>query len=428
METTTGVANPAATTATGPAFVAAGTEFRVDVDVLDAEGALTPNYGRELAAEGIRLASSSLELPIGGRNGSSGTGVLPNDTAFTTTATPGRFANNTVAFDEVGIVRLAASVADGDYLGSGPLSGPASGNVGRFRVATFDLVAGATVTPACATFTYMAQPALGVDYVIEARNALAGRVWNYDTTLLGGGAVAAIAPVAENADAGVDLGARLSGSVGNWVLGRVSVNTGAATFARGLGADGPFDGLQFGMRVDDPIDSITLSARDMLASASGDCVTAGTCDAVRIGLPTIVRYGRLMVKGALGPETQDLAVPLEAQYFDGSLFRPNTLDNCTPYAMPQVSLGGYLGNLAAGETTLIGPLASGTLVGGASSATQPLLLSAPDIPNDGSVDVTFDAPTFLEYDWNGTGNVDPLGKAQFGRYRGHDRIIFWRER
>jgi len=107
--------------------------------------------------------------------------------------------------------------------------------------------------------------------------------------------------------------------------------------------------------------------------------------------------------------------------------RGNALDTCTAYAAAQASLSGYSGNLSTGETALTAPAASTALVSGDSIASAPLLLSAPGIGNDGAVDVTLDAPPYLEFDWSGTGNTDPVGNARFGRYRGDDRIIFWKE-
>ena len=427
IETLGGVANPAAATATGPAFVGAGVPFRVDVDALDADGSLTPSYGTESPAEGIRLSSSALIVPVGGRNGGSGTGVLGGATAFAASGTPGRFRNSAVTFDEAGIVKLAAAVADGDYLGGGAVASTASGNVGRFYPTQFALNAGSTVTAACGTFTYMAQPNLGVGYTIEARNAGGNRTQNYDAALLGAAAVATLSGVAENNDSGIDLGARLSGIVGNWVQGAVTIATSTASFARAAAADGPFDALAIGIRAADPLANVALANPTMNASTSGDCAAAGDCNAVQIGSATRIRYGRLMVKPAFGPETQDLGMTIEAQFYDGSLFAPNALDNCTTYAMSQATLSNYGGNLNAGETSVTAPTAATALVSGDSDPTKALLLAAPGIGNDGSVDVKLDAPTHLEFDWFGAGATDPVGEARFGRFRGNDRIVFWRE-
>ena len=65
VETLTGVANPGATNAVGPAFVAAGAPFRVEVDALDSEGSLTPSFGTETPPEGIRIGSSTLDRASG---------------------------------------------------------------------------------------------------------------------------------------------------------------------------------------------------------------------------------------------------------------------------------------------------------------------------------------------------------------------------
>ena len=75
VETLAGVPNPGASTSLGPAFVAAGAPFRVEVEARDSEGSLTPSYGTETPPEGIRIVSTALVVPVGGRNGSSGSGT-----------------------------------------------------------------------------------------------------------------------------------------------------------------------------------------------------------------------------------------------------------------------------------------------------------------------------------------------------------------
>ena len=428
VETLGGVANPGAATATGAAFVAAGTAFRVEVEARDAEGSLTPSYGLETPAEGIRVSSAALVVPAAGRNGSSGVGTLGGATAFVATATAGRFRDDAVTFDEMGIVRLSAAVSDGDYLGAGAVAASTSGNVGRFYPARFDLIAGSAITPSCGTFTYMDQSTLGIAYRLEAHEAAGGRTWNYDEALLGANAVATMNVVAENADAGNDLGARLTGVTSPWSSGAVAVSSAAAKFARAALADGPFDALMLGVKATDPLGNTVLANANMNAATTGNCASAASCNAVQIGAATSVRYGRLMVLSAFGPEDRALSVPLEAQYFDGALFARNALDGCTTYAKAQSALSNFGGNLGSGETSVTTPSSAIALVSGDSNVALPLLLAAPGFGNDGSVDVTFTVPSYLEFDWLGTGNRDPVGTARFGRYRGHDRIIFWRER
>ena len=68
----------------------------------------------------------------------------------------GRFRNTAVSFDEVGVVQLQASIADGDYLSAGNVLGSLSGNVGRFYVDNFTLN-NSSFTASCNNFSYMDQ-------------------------------------------------------------------------------------------------------------------------------------------------------------------------------------------------------------------------------------------------------------------------------
>lgn len=425
VRSTGGAANPGATSMTGTPFVPAGEVFEVDVEAVDADGDRTPNFGRESPAESVRVRSEPpIVAPAGGRNGS--TGDVANGAAFAATAVPGRFRNDRVAFDEVGIIRLRPAVADGDYLGSGAVPGLLSGAVGRFFPASFDVI-GDVVSAACGGFTYMDQPALSLEFVLQALNATGGVTENYDASLLAPAAMADYALGAEAADDGNDLGGRLTVPGAVWSAGEVVVNRNDVTLARAAGPDGPFDPLQLSLMVVDPLGDTGLAGLDSNPAASGDCVAAGNCSARTVGAPTRVVYGRLAVLPAAGPENENLRIPLAAQLFTGSAFESHGADGCTGYAAADVSLGAYAGDLAAGETAVIGPAGSPTLVAGAADPADPVVLAAPGFGNAGSVEVTLDVPGWLEFDWQGTGLEDPTGTAEFGRFRGHDRIIYWGE-
>lgn len=45
----------------------------------------------------------------------------------------------------------------------------------------------------------------------------------------------------------------------------------------------------------------------------------------------------------------------------------------------------------------------------------------------GVLKVSADAPPWLEFDWQGSGDIDPVGLATFGIYRGDPRVIYMRE-
>ena len=426
IETAGGNANPGAASATGAQFVPAGAAFVVDVEARDAEGAITPNFGLESVPEAVLVRSNNLVLPVGGRNGSAGDVI--NGASFVASATPGRFTNNSVRFDEVGIIQLLPELVDADYLGAGAVAGTLTGNVGRFYPASFELVSD-TLSAACVSYTYMDQPALDLDYRLQAHSSLGNVTENYDEDLLGAAAVANVAHVAEASDDGVDRGARLSAIVTEWESGEILVNEPSLAFARSASPDGPFAALQLGLQVIDGLDSVALSGLDMNPATAGDCVVAGDCDTHTLGASTRLVFGRLMVLPSFGPETRNLDVGLEAQAFNGSAFQQHQADACSVYASGLAALdaGTYTGNLDAGETNPVAPVVSTLLVNGVDDVAAPLTLSAPGLGNDGSVELILDVPGWLEFDWFGSGDEDPVGSATFGRYRGHDRVIYWRE-
>ncbi len=146
--------------------------------------------------------------------------------------------------------------------------------------------------------------------------------------------------------------------------------------------------------------------------------------------PVQFRLGRLVLENAYGPEQLPLPIPLRAEYFDGSRWRANVADFCSRYRASDGSLSNHSGTLASGDTTLGTPVASTELISGRADPSAPLQLSAPGLGENGSVTVTLTVPSWLQFDWNGdNSHIDnPTATATFGRYRGSDRVIYWRER
>ena len=412
-----GTANPAPASLDGAGFVASGEPFTVRVEARNALGGVTANFGNESAAESLVLSSPALVAPAGGRHGSSGD--ISGGSSLAPVAA-GVYESTTISYDEVGIITLQAAVADGDYLGSGALLGPTSGNVGRFYPADFAL-SNPQVSAACSGYTYFGQPGLTVGYELRARATDAATLQNYDAALLGSARVAAVALSAENADGGMDLGARLSAAAGTWSGGVLSVLDTAAGFSRLASPDGPYDNLQIGLSLSDPLGDSALSGLDTDAASTGSC--AGACTAVALGGPTRMRFGRLLVLPGTASELTDLSVPLQAQYFDGAGFVDHAGDACSEYAASAVALSAFTGDLDPGETTAIGPATTTPLVLGRADALQPLQLRAPGDGNAGTVRLTLDVAPWLEY----PSGAEPSGVQEFGRYRGHDRIVWRRE-
>jgi MSHA biogenesis protein MshQ len=127
-----------------------------------------------------------------------------------------------------------------------------------------------------------------------------------------------------------------------------------------------------------------------------------------------------------------LEMPLFTEYFNGSNWVINSADSCSSYAASQVQFvaASYQGDLNAGETSATLPATSTNIVNGQSATGSGLWFSAPGVGNSGEVSVEFDlAPAdWLTFDWDGDGNKDnPRATLGFGRYRGSDRIIYWKE-
>lgn len=143
--------------------------------------------------------------------------------------------------------------------------------------------------------------------------------------------------------------------------------------------------------------------------------------------PFELRYGRLWLESGYGPETMDLALNLRAEYFNneatGNRFVLNSDDSCWQYDSPaNITLG------TSGLTEVAGQ--SGTLVTG--EGTAAIQLRAPvnvaGTPDTGETTLRYASPLWLQDDFDGDGTLeDHSAIATFGVYRGHDRIIYWRE-
>lgn len=435
-------ANPGATSATGGVFVKAGEAFSATVTALTSSGATAPNFGRESTPEGVKL-TATLALPAGGSNG-----TLANATLAGGSFTNGVATATTLAYSEVGVITLTPSVADGDYLGAGAVSGTASGNVGRFVPAKFAL-SGASVahrsslacTPASA-FSYLGET-FRLGFTLTAQNASGGTTANYT------GAFARLDPASASA---WQLAGRDGSTVFTTAGGRLSLGTATGSFAGGVAAnvtltaaalrasapDGPFDAA-FGVA---PVDSdgVALGSLDM-ASTSG-----GANDRASVG-SVALRFGRLRLGSAIGAADRALALPAWVQHWNGSAWATNTLDSCTTVAASAVSFGNLRRTLTTADTAATGPISFTAGVGS-------LRLAAPGGGRSGTVDVALslgsaatdasclqpwtpgsgDAASaganlaHLRGAWCGSSFAnDPSARASFGLQRTQDHLIFRRE-
>lgn len=436
--------NPGTTNA-GAGFVAAGENFSVSLQARNFSGAITPNFGNETASErnGVSLTIGSLVYPTGGTAGTlSGAGAG----TFTATTPAGTMINNSISWNEVGSINVIPRLSDSDYLGAGDLVVlTTSATVGRFYPARFSLTS-SNIKNSCNSFSYMSHPAIAVEYQLEARSISNTITTNY--TSPGYANTANIFSVAENSNNGVNLGARVSVANSTWVNGVYQVNVGNAFFMRQASTlpDGPFASLQLGIGLTDTQDNRQLANRDMNASTTGVCAGAA-CNAVSLGGTLNLRFGRLRLNDAFGPETVNLPVSFTTEYWNGSFFAASTTDtwslvnpNCT--LIPRSAVIYPAGSLTTDANRTVS-LSGGTTQGiyanlsaagvAFTNGNAEHYFSAPN-PGTGNFIVNVDLTSleWLRFDWNQDGNFNndtalPPANFGFGQYRGHDRIIYWRE-
>jgi MSHA biogenesis protein MshQ len=379
------------------------------------------------------------------------------------TAAGGVVTTNTAAYDDVGAFTLQlsdntfAAVDSGDGTSQAQLTIPSTAvTVGRFVPDHFELAAGSSITPrtdvaACSgsTFTYM-------DEEMEARFTLIASKFPTGTTPRYAGALGRLVLAAAPGDVpavfnfgAIDtsgptpLSARLNaalGSTGGWANGRGEV-TAKIAIRRNPAPDGPYNNIRLGIASADP-DGVALGA----VSLDLDADMNGAPERAQVGAGTAaVRFGRLRLSNSHGSQLIGMPIPLQLQYWNGTVFVPNIADTCTSFTPANVAFGNWR-NMAAGATAVAS-------VSAFNAGNATLRLSAPGGTAPGSVDVSINvsaaaagaacaapppstplAPstpsnkTYLQGAWCGAAYAsDPAARATFGVYRGSDRMIYQRE-
>ena|GEM_PF-3179885 len=471
---------PAAADATGAKFVKAGENFTVTVraTTTPASGALTtPNYGQEYSPESVRFVDPSWLStdPNYVNHGTLGAGLgLTNNPAIS--GIFGAFINGVATgtaftWNEVGVINLTPSVGDGDYLGTGADTiGTQTGNVGRFYAAKFVLSSGsianrtdlAGCTGGCDTFTYMGEQmsalftltAKAVDGTTTLQN------YNWSATAanqfakldpmaavtsgtggpLGMGAVDTATPRTPFTPCGVTPAhpclTPAPATAGTFVAGVATVTVPFTIYRDNAAAAGPYALLDIGVA---PLDSdgAALATLDLAVNGGGFPNTHG-----KVG-STQTRYGRLKTQNIYGSEKLPLAIPLQAQYWNGSYFINNADDSSTglsvpgsgtapPTGVPNLYFYPVTGKNQLGNSNTTASLGTASLVAGVDT----LAFSAPGALHPGWLDIILQVPTYLRGQWGNcmgqTGTVGlyddyPCARATFGVYGAKSPIIYRRE-
>lgn len=302
----------------------------------------------------------------------------------------------------------------------------ALGPLGRFYPDHYEVTA--TLAAACNGFTYMNQPTLGVTLAIQAMASTGATPLSRFTS--GYGFPADFGVTGDNNGTAIDpLNNRLTPDLPafQWANGAYT-GSGAYSFDRAASPDGPYDDFKLNV-------AITDNDGAQITRLNGNPIT---------GINTVpspatrIRYGRLRLPNAFGPENAPLIMALRAEFFNGVGFVTNTLDNCTSLPLATrifltnpATAGGAAQpgttamNIGTGTTSAI--MANAPFVNGDAG----LSFSSPGAGNVGYVDIRADVSAYpwLQIDWDNNGSLDPNlnARANFGIYRGNDRIINWRE-
>ena len=459
--------NPAAVNAAGSVYRVAATDFDVTVagvvyDSADDDGgengtaddgipdghtdadasaeadlndnAITPSFGQEGTNETAEV-TSALVAPSGGAS-------PPLDGEPVTFTDFAGDATRPASWPEVGIIELAATVTN--YLGSGRSLEGRSGEVGRFKPAEFSVTPeNGELMPSCTAsepFAYIGQK-IAIDstapanFEITALNAQGETTQNYtfpgfqylsDDDLLGPGQVEyggePYSPSTDGVNRQLTSPDEASG-VMNYKI------TGDVVYEKSAGSR--------------PDPSKPEFAVDLSSFNDGDGVSSSFDDmskpqAMAVAVPEFkVRYGRLRLGNTYGPETLPLVMPTTVEFWNGSEFVTNTEENgCWQYNPQQ-------------DPKLLDPVVAvneSTDKDFGLSEGEPNPGGRPNEPDDedgriwlkydsdnnieenNTQGVEFPVPRWLQDDFDGDGSLEnPTATATFGVYRGHDRIIYWRE-
>ncbi len=351
------IAAPAsfAFSAISPGPIKAGAAFSAMAAAVNSVGSVTPNFGREAAAQSATLAFTRAQPSGSGASNGVFTGSLGAFSAGVASA-------SNLVWSEVGRGDLSATLSSANYLGSGLSATGTTGNagaVGRFTPHHFDVV----VTPACSIFTYAAQP---FSARITAKNGLAtpGTTVNYDGT-------AATTP---NFSQAVTLSDAPALGLGSFA--------GTGALAASLFGAGVANTLT-------PAYSFTakLTAAQTLVVRAIDADSVSSAGYAEGS--TALRSGRLRLSNAFGSEKSPLALAVQAQYWSGNAWVLNSADNCSVVPAAAVARSGYVDNKGA-PTAAWNTTANGIVVAGGNAT---LTLSAPSPLLTGSVNLALNLGT-----------------------------------
>ena len=177
----------------------------------------------------------------------------------------------------------------------------------------------------------------------------------------------------------------------------------------------------------DLMDSDNVCVKTSDSGSLADCLSYSFSD---IDEDMELRWGRLLIHDTYGPEVSPIRQRIEIQHFDNGRFTTNVLDSCTDLiAINRFDLTSGDYNLVTSGTPIPPEVNVTLLQSKAVDGESWIDFSAPGAGYTGLIDTEIDlndhgVPWLIE-DLDGEGTVS--GIAQFGIYRGSDRVIWWSE-
>ncbi|MDX1452855.1 MAG: LamG domain-containing protein, partial [Oleiphilaceae bacterium] len=438
-----GGSNINATSATSTTTHPAGANFDLSITAVCSDGSTATDYA-PIASSNTLMAYLQRTGPTGGSsvNGDmaiSATRTLTSATAATPSWTStniasgafnlGRYSYAGANYSEVGLTRL--HVQDQDYFGETITANTI--DIGRFIPDYFEVsTTNGTLAPYCTpgaapAFSYTGQEIAysSVPTVtITARNRAGATTRNYTEAnylKLIPFDVTRVFPTADTAQMGADGSTLMAlSSTANLPAAFASTAAGVITF--NFDSNDRFTYTKNTNALIAPFTSNVLVQVTGISDSDGVSANAAPYDISPVGVQ--VRYGRWNMDNAFGPETSNLPIPMRLEHYDGARFQTNTSDSCTTYNASNMVL---TSSLSGGSTSAIG---SGSVVNGAVPTGSEISLSSPGAGNVGTVAMEYQGDAWLQFDWDNnpsTADDYPSATATFGQYRGHDRIIYWKE-
>ncbi|MDO6713118.1 LamG-like jellyroll fold domain-containing protein [Aliiglaciecola sp. 2_MG-2023] len=414
-------------------FKKAGEDFNLSVAAACSDGTITANF----EMKNIPLTVDTV-APLTGNSVSLGVANISIDTADN-----GVKLETNQSVSEVGVFTITATPPVNGYFGK-TIDAATSESIGRFTPAYFDLetvfdgflsggdpfvYAGQMniASPASGQISYATEP----EFTITAKSLDGHTTLNYtgDFVNLDESNIVRVSPTEDSSQIGADATTNVSLSANlksptitemNGVISYQFNSTDNFIYERNANAlVEPFTS-NLSLKVTSVIDADGITANDSDGNAAN-----GVLELLPFGEE--VRFGRWVLKNNYGPETTSLNIPMQIEYWDGSRFVISSEDNFTRFdAATDVNITDI--SLAPGTTSASG---AGTFESGRAE----FLLSPPGVNNQGDVQIEFEVPTWLQFDWSdidsnydGPYTENPSSVATFGIFHGNDRMIHWREK